>query len=487
MKITQLLPLAAVATAYVVPDEQVLKDVAIETKSRAESFYDRLPTKSDILSNVKDSVDDVVEVTKNAFDEAVEFAIESGETAYEKIHQVGYDAQAWVQTAKTSFHDIDADSDPHSPHRGDRHRPHHSHHDHKPNRTVYELIAESKYTTKLAKLIDDDEDLVKLLNGTSANFTVFAPTDRAFDKIPEHAPEPSPEEIKALLSYHVSPEFYPAGRVLKTHTIPTALTSDSLGSEPLPQRLSVNVGFKGLTINYYSRVVAIDIFGTNGVIHGVDSLIIPPPKIITIVDLLPGEFSTLELGLGKTGLLDKLNTTDHPGGTLFAPSNFAFRKLGSRINAFLFSQHGQKYLKALLKYHVAPGNTLYSDAFYKAEHDTEESVDTQAGYAHLDLPTLLKDGDDTRTLAVDVARYGPFITIKVNAFARVVVQDGIAKDGVIQVVSNVLIPPKKIESRGTGIVEYEEWNYDDELTVEGLKERLAPFVGSTDDEERWDL
>ena len=52
---------------------------------------------------------------------------------------------------------------------------HHGHH-HKPNETVYELISKSKYTTKLAALINEYEDVVELLNGTSANFTVFAPT-----------------------------------------------------------------------------------------------------------------------------------------------------------------------------------------------------------------------------------------------------------------------------------------------------------------------
>ncbi|KAL9070336.1 MAG: hypothetical protein Q9157_005846 [Trypethelium eluteriae] len=483
MRFTQLVPLAAVGTAFVLPDEQVLKDVAIETKSKAKSFYESIPSRSDVLGSLRDAAGEVAELNKDAFDQAFDHVAESGEAAYETIHQVGYDAEAWFQSTKNSFDDTVLEEAPVQIKDALYDRPHHPHH--KPNKTVYELIAESKYTTKLAKLINDNEDLVELLNGTSANFTVFAPTDRAFAKIPEGAPEPSPEQIAALLSYHVSPSFYPAGRVLKTHTIPTLLNSSSLGSSPLPQRLSINVGLRGLTVNFYSRIVAIDVFGTNGVIHAVDSLIIPPPRVITIIDLLPGEFSTLELGLGKTGLLEKLNTTDHPGGTLFAPSNGAFQRLGPRINAFLFSRPGLKYLEALLKYHVAPGNTLYSDAYYKADEDEEESVDEKSGYFHLDLPTMLEDGDETRSLAVDVARYGPFITIKVNAFSRVVVQDGIARDGVIQVVGNVLIPPKKIS--GSEGVQYQEWTYDEELTVEDLKERLAPFVEETYDDERWDL
>lgn len=101
----------------------------------------------------------------------------------------------------------------------------------------------------------------------------------------------------------------------------------------------------------------------------------PPPKSAQIIQFLPGEFSTLELGLTKTGLLEKLNdTSTHVGGTLFAPSNFAFQLLGPKINAFLFSSYGQKYLKALLLYHVVPNQTLYSDAFYKAENAEETGI-----------------------------------------------------------------------------------------------------------------
>ena len=74
-----------------------------------------------------------------------------------------------------------------------------------------------------------------------------------------------------------------------------------------------------------------------------------------------------------------------------------------------------------------------------------------------------------RSLSIDVARYGRLISIKINAFATVAVEDGIAADGVIQVVDNVLIPPKKIDRME------EQWQ-GEELTEEDLKERLEPYV-----------
>ena len=111
---------------------------------------------------------------------------------------------------------------------------------------------------------------------------------------------------------------------------------------------------------------------------------------------------------------------------------------------------------------MVANQTLYSDAYYKA--DAAEMANIPKGLFHIDLATALKD----KSLSVDVLRYGGFISIKINGFSTVTIQDGIAEDGVIQVVSNVLIPPKDVDRKGFWAGE--------ELTVEDLKERLEPFV-----------
>ena len=113
--------------------------------------------------------------------------------------------------------------------------------------------------------------------------------------------------------------------------------------------------------------------------------------------------------------------------------------------------------------------TLYSDAFYKAKDSDAESmneVDDEAipkGRFHVDLPTLLDD----KSLSIDIARWGGFITIKINGFNSVAVQDGIAKDGVIHVLSNILIPPK---SPGGA-----EW-VDEEMSVDEFTDRFDAYV-----------
>jgi uncharacterized surface protein with fasciclin (FAS1) repeats len=455
MRFSRIVPVLPLATAFVITESEVFQNIEKSGRELVDNTHS-------VFGNAQNVLDDAFSKVKD-----------STKDVYSKIHHAGCDVESWLEGSQLDDSVIDFEEDPHHPphdgppHHGGPHHggPHHPPHDQKPNRTVYELINESKYTTKLAKWINEYDDIVQLLNGTKSNYTVFAPTDEAFEKIPEHGHKPSKEILKDILLYHVTDDLYPAGRVLHTYTIPTLYTpSKNLGHQ---QRLTVRVTLKGPAINFYSRLVAVNIFGTNGVVHGVDSILIPPPNVASIIDLLPGEFSTLELALVKTGIFDKINSTEyeHNGGTLFAPSNFAFKKLGPRVNAFLFSSYGQKYLKALLEYHMVVDQTLYSDAFYDGRKDEDKAANGRPPYYHYDLQTVLSD----KYLAVDVARYGPFVSIRINGFSRVTVHDGVASDGVIQVVSDVLIPPKNAAG------EQVFWT-GEEMDVEDFKERLAPFV-----------
>ncbi len=455
MRFSRVVPFIPLASALVITEAEVFENI---DKSNRH------------IENAKLSGEELLDNAQNVLDDVVHKVKHGAQDAYSRFHDASANIESWLEGSLEDSIDAFGGGDEHPPHHGPphhggpHHRPHHG--DCKPNRTVYELINESKYTTKLAALINKYDDLVETLNSTKANYTIFAPTDEAFEKIPDHGKHPSKEVLKDILLYHVSPDFYPAGRVLHSYTIPTLFEPEKLGHK---QRLTVRVTLRGPTINFYSRLVAVNIFGTNGVIHGVNSILVPPPKVASIISLLPGEFSTLELGLQKTGLFEKINNTDYPheGGTFFAPSNYAFRKLGPRVNAFLFSTYGQPYLKALLKYHIVVNQTLYTDAFYDAtkKHDDDQESASRPPYFHYDLPTALKD----KYLAVDVTRYGPFVPIRINGFSRVTVHDGVASDGVIQVVSDVLIPPRNADG------EQVMWQ-GEELSVEDFKQRLEPFA-----------
>lgn len=488
MKLFTLLQLAPLSAAFVVPEANVFNELEVNGRAPAPETQpdSALSQIQDFLEHLKHELPEKAEHTlrkgchqaHKSLDDAVAWATDAGHYAadavddFQQQHLNDYfDGHGWLNSA------VDDDEAPSHgpPHRGPpRHDrpPHHGppghgkppHHG-KTNRTVYELIAGSKYTTKLAGLINEYPDLVHALNTTSGKFTVFAPVDSAFEKIPKHAPKPSKEQLEKLLSYHVVPDVYPAGRVLASRTVPTLFQSESLGGQL--QRLSINLSLKGLTVNFYSRVIAVNIFASNGVIHGVDSLLIPPPSALTVLDLLPSAFSTLSLALEKTDLHDVLNKTAHAGATFFTPTNGAFARLGPKANAFLFSAFGKPYLAALLKYHVVFDQTLYSDAFYGPADDAD---DVAEGWrpAHYELPTLLAD----RSLSIDVARYGRrFVELKINGFNRASIVDGIVKDGVIHIPQGVIVPPRT-GSQG----ELEHWDGESEMTVEELMERLEPVV-----------
>jgi uncharacterized surface protein with fasciclin (FAS1) repeats len=267
MKLSTLLPFAALGSAFVIVDEAVLNQIAIESKDASKSFFDKLPSKDDVVSYVEDTYEQVAAFSGNALDKAF-YAVSEAESFQCHSSMTAFDPQAWLNTATSSFEDdekteeIDAfeameavEDHPKKPHR----RPHHKKpHHHKPNMTIWELISKSKYTTKLAKLVGEFSDLVDILNGTSANITLFAPTDAAFEKIPHHHKKPSKELIRNVLAYHVSPGFYPAHRLFVTHTIPSTYSEERLGGEA--QRLRVGFRlFKGLNINFFSKVVATNI------------------------------------------------------------------------------------------------------------------------------------------------------------------------------------------------------------------------------------
>lgn len=108
--------------------------------------------------------------------------------------------------------------------------------------------------------------LVDVLKGEGP-FTVFAPTDEAFAKIPEdqlNALLADKEALKAVLLYHVVPGAVMASEVV---TLSSAATANG-------QEVSIAVN-DGTVMIDNAKVVATDIEASNGVIHVIDSVILP--------------------------------------------------------------------------------------------------------------------------------------------------------------------------------------------------------------------
>ena len=111
-------------------------------------------------------------------------------------------------------------------------------------------------------------DLVETLKGEGP-FTVFAPTDEAFAKLPEGTVEDllkpeNKEKLQAILLYHVVP-----GKVMAADVV--NLTSAKTANE---MDLKVMVDGKMVKINE-AQVVQTDIMTSNGVIHVFDTVLIP--------------------------------------------------------------------------------------------------------------------------------------------------------------------------------------------------------------------
>ena len=130
-------------------------------------------------------------------------------------------------------------------------------------------VAAGSFTT-LAKALQA-ADLVDTLKGAGP-FTVFAPTDEAFAKLPagtlENLLKPENKaQLRRILTYHVVSGQVMAADVVKLKSA-KAVSGDAV---------SITVMGSGVTVNR-SKVVKTDIVASNGVIHVIDTVLIPSGK-----------------------------------------------------------------------------------------------------------------------------------------------------------------------------------------------------------------
>lgn len=224
MKAVAALSCVAIANAFILPDPKIFEQAAIKNDDHANrgSWWDRVPSKDSIVNTVEDGIDSLsahIEGALHSFEETVE-------NKFDHLFE-----EEIFNEPKVS------------------------------DKTIYELISKSEHTTEFAKLVNEYEDIVNILKSTEANHTLFVPTNRAFEHLPKHK-KPSKEVIEAILKYHVGIGDYDAKRVLRTHTLPTLLNEKFLGDKP--QRLRTSVGLGGVRINFYAKVVAVNIVSKQG-------------------------------------------------------------------------------------------------------------------------------------------------------------------------------------------------------------------------------
>ncbi|XP_053404958.1 transforming growth factor-beta-induced protein ig-h3-like [Mercenaria mercenaria] len=220
--------------------------------------------------------------------------------------------------------------------------------------TVERLVADGRFTT-LVSYVTKAGLVGTLNNGT---FTIFAPTDAAFNKLDaatKTALENDNSLLKDALLYHVISGNVPSSAASNELKITMANGKDA--------RINIYSHSGNNVVTIQGNVISqFDLNASNGIIHVIDSVMLAPTG--DIVDYVSGnsELSTL------LSLVVQANLTTALKGdalTLFAPSNAAFAKL-SQAQVNDITGNAAK-LAAVLTYHVV-GSTQYSAGLYQKEH-----------------------------------------------------------------------------------------------------------------------
>jgi uncharacterized surface protein with fasciclin (FAS1) repeats len=228
--------------------------------------------------------------------------------------------------------------------------------------------------------------LVETLKGDGP-FTVLAPTDEAFKKLPAGTVETllKPENLKKLqsiLTYHVVPGQALAADVVKLTSAKTVQGDD----------VAIKVVDGAVMING-AKVVKTDIKCKNGVIHVIDSVILPPErKDIVDTAVGAGSFKTLVAAVKAAGLVETLK--GEGPFTVFAPTDKAFGNIPAEAIQDLLKPENKKKLAGILTYHVVAGKVMAEDVVKvksaKTVNGSEVEVKVVDGKVMIDGATVIK-------------------------------------------------------------------------------------------------
>ena len=279
-----------------------------------------------------------------------------------------------------------------------------------PQTIVDIAVADGRFTTLVAAL--QAAELVETLQGDGP-FTVFAPTDEAFAALGDTVatlllPE-NKQQLTDILLYHVV-----AGKVMAADVV--GLDGQMVDTALAGEQLAIKVDMGNVYLNDTVQVIITDIEASNGVIHVIDAVLLPPAELGTIVDIAvaDGRFTTLVAALQAAELVETLQG-DGPF-TVFAPTDEAFAALGDTVATLLLPENKQQ-LTDILLYHVVAGKVMAADVVGL----DGQMVDTALSGAQL-------------AIKVDMGN------VYLNDTVQVIITDIEASNGVIHVIDAVLLP-----------------------------------------------
>ena len=267
--------------------------------------------------------------------------------------------------------------------------------------TVYDVVVTSPDHTYLEIGIDTC-GFDAYLSGPGP-FTLFAPTDAAFNALP-------PVTLLALLN-----DIPQLTNILKHHVVGDSVMSGMLSNGQVITTLlgtdvTVTINSSGVYIDN-AMVTVVDIVADNGVVHVIDAVLLPPAPSNTIYDIISksSDHTVLTLAIDTCGLAGTLKGAGP--FTVFAPTDAAFNALPPGTIAALLNDLPQ--LTDILLHHVV-GDSVMSGMLSNSQVVT----------------TLL--GDD---VTVTINSTGVYIDN-----AQVTVADIVADNGVVHVIDAVLLP-----------------------------------------------
>jgi len=284
--------------------------------------------------------------------------------------------------------------------------------------TVVDIaIANPLFTHLVAAVLKAD-----LVNALIADgpFTVFAPTDAAFESLFTELGVTGIEDLSAetltpILLYHVVSGNVRAADV-STGMVPTLNTE---------AELDINADGSGVMINGSTNVIATDVQGKNGVVHVIDKVLLPnaeeEPQSIADIAGANEDFTSLVAALSKAELVE---TLDSEGTfTVFAPTNAAFEALFTDLGITSIDEVSAEALTQILLYHVLATKKM--------------STDLATGY----LETLSTDSPDGDAVVLRADVEGG---VMLNNETSVTTADIEAFNGVIHIIDKVLLPPNVV-------------------------------------------
>ncbi|ORY00108.1 FAS1 domain-containing protein, partial [Basidiobolus meristosporus CBS 931.73] len=287
--------------------------------------------------------------------------------------------------------------------------------------SVLDLLAEDNRFYDFMDVLSKERGLTDDLQDNNQEVTVFAPTNQAFQKLRNTYQGRIPrDELRDAVRYHFIPEWYEYEDLREEKLIDTQLTPRGLDGESQKIRVVRREGH--VVLNNLVSISEADLEARNGIVHAVDEVLLPPPKVTDLIYRMANKFSTFSAALQRTGLNEEFE--GESSITAFVPTNAAFRKLGCRALNYLFSEEGEKDLRRVLEYHFSP-ELVYGRRRRPGYDDITE------------LPSFLRG----EKLYLEVKKTpSRRVFINVNDEARVIFSDIPAENGVFHAIDEVLLP-----------------------------------------------